>query len=315
MTWLLENGMNEKNINLSIDIQGLKLKNPVIAASGTYGFGREYAEYVDLNDWGGISVKGLTLEERIGNPPPRTVETPSGMLNAIGLQNPGVHAFIQNELPFLRRFDTAVIANVAGNTAEEYATMARILDKADIDAIELNLSCPNVKKGCMAFGSTPEGIFQVVKDVRRETRKPLIVKLTPNVTDITEPAIAAQEAGADILSLINTLLGMVIDIHTRKPVLANNTGGLSGPAVRPVAVRMVYQVAQAVSIPVIGMGGITSGKDAIEFILAGASAVMVGTWNFADPACVKKITEEIKAYMIRYDISDLKELVGKVEIY
>ncbi|HBN85358.1 MAG TPA: dihydroorotate dehydrogenase [Clostridiales bacterium] len=307
--------MQTNEVNLSVDLKCFKMKNPVVAASGTYGFGREYAEYVDLNAWGGISVKGLTLEERAGNPPPRTVETPSGMLNSVGLQNPGIQAFLQNELPFLRQFDTVIIANVAGNTVEEYVEMARILNKTDIDVIELNMSCPNVKKGCMAFGSTPDGISQVVNAVRHTTDKPVMVKLTPNVTDIAELALAAQKAGADALSLINTLLGMVIDVNTRRPVLANNTGGLSGPAIRPVAVRMVYQVAQAVDIPVIGMGGITSGRDVIEFILAGASSVMVGTWNFTDPMCIEKILDYIKQYMIRHNVSDLKELIGKVEIY
>lgn len=307
--------MQNNEVNLSVDLKCLKMKNPLIAASGTYGFGREYSEYVDLNMWGGISVKGLTLKERAGNPPPRTVETPSGMLNSVGLQNPGVQAFIQKELPFLRQYEPLIIANAAGNTVEEYAEMARILDKTDIGAIELNMSCPNVRHGCMAFGSTPEGIAEVVKTVRKTTDKPLIVKLTPNVTDITGLALAAQKAGADAVSLINTLLGMVIDIHTKRPVLANNTGGLSGPAIRPVAVRMVYEVAKTVDIPVIGMGGITSGKDVIEFLLAGASSVMIGTWNFVDPLCIEKILSDIKQYMIKYRISDLKELIGKVEIY
>lgn len=310
-----ETGLKTHDVNLSVDLTCFKMKNPLIAASGTYGFGREYADYVDLSAWGGISVKGLTKEERAGNPPTRTVETPSGMLNSVGLQNPGVEAFIKNEIPFLRKYDTTLIVNVAGNTVEEYVEMAHILNRADIDVLELNMSCPNVKKGCMAFGSTPDGISQVVGAVRKMTDKPLMVKLTPNVADIAELAIAAQKAGADAVSLINTLLGMVINVETRRPVLANNTGGLSGPAIRPVAVRMVYQVAQAVDIPVIGMGGITSGRDVIEFLLAGASFVMIGTWNFVDPMCIEKIPEEIKEYMIRHNVSDVKELIGKVEIY
>ncbi|MCX7843405.1 MAG: dihydroorotate dehydrogenase, partial [Clostridia bacterium] len=244
-------------MNLSIEIAGIKFKNPVIAASGTFGFGREYSQYIDLNGLGGISVKGLTLKPRQGNRPPRIAETPGGILNSVGLQNPGVEAFVRDEIPFLRQYDTKIIANIAGNTIEEYCEMAEILGSADIDAIELNVSCPNVKAGCVAFGNSTSGITEITKRVKERCKQPLIVKLTPNVTDIKEIALAAEAAGADALSLINTILGMAIDIHKRRPILANNMGGLSGPAVKPVAVRMVYEAAKTVKIPVIGMGGIS----------------------------------------------------------
>lgn len=298
------------NINMSVEIAGVRLKNPVLAASGTFGFGREYSEYFDLSLLGGISVKGLTLKPRKGNPPPRIAETPSGILNSVGLQNPGVHYFIENEIPFLRKYDTAIIANASGNTVEEYEQMVEILSDADIDAIELNLSCPNVKEGCMSFGSTAEGIVNVVKRVKKYAKKPLIVKLTPNVTDIVEIAKAAEDSGADALSLINTLLGMAIDAKTRKPILKNITGGLSGPAIKPVALRMVYQVAQNVKIPVIGMGGISNGIDAVEFLLAGASAVMVGTAGLVNPYAWIETVKGIEEYMKETNISDVKELIG-----
>ncbi len=298
------------NINMSVEIAGVRLKNPVLAASGTFGFGREYSEYFDLSLLGGISVKGLTLKPRKGNPPPRIAETPSGILNSVGLQNPGVHYFIENEIPFLRKYDTAIIANASGNTVEEYEQMVEMLSDADIDAIELNLSCPNVKEGCMSFGSTAEGIVNVVKRVKKYAKKPLIVKLTPNVTDIVEIAKAAEDSGADALSLINTLLGMAIDAKTRKPILKNITGGLSGPAIKPVALRMVYQVAQNVKIPVIGMGGISNGTDAVEFLLAGASAVMVGTAGLVNPYAWIETVKGIEEYMKETNISDVKELIG-----
>lgn len=301
-------------INLSMDIAGLKLNNPVIAASGTYGFGREYSEFMDLNKLGGISVKGLTLEPRQGNKPPRIAETPAGILNSVGLQNPGVRKFIEKEIPFLRKFNTAIIANVAGNSLEDYIKMAEILSDADIDAIELNVSCPNVKKGCMAFGSTTAGITEITSNVKKHCKQPLIVKLTPNVTDIKEIAIAAEAAGADSISLINTLLGMAIDIHKRKPILANNMGGLSGPAVKPVAVRMVYEAAKSVKIPVIGMGGISNAEDAIEFLLAGASAVMVGTANFVNPAVCEEIVTGIEKYMETYKYTSLDQIVGALTL-
>jgi dihydroorotate dehydrogenase (NAD+) catalytic subunit len=302
------------NVDMSIDIAGLRLKNPVIAASGTFGFGRAHAEYIDLNRLGGISVKGLTLKPREGNKPPRIAETSSGILNSVGLQNPGVYAFIKDEIPFLRRYDTLIIANIAGNTVEDYCEMADILSDEDVDAIELNVSCPNVKEGCAAFGSTPSGIYSVTSQVRKHCKKPLIVKLTPNVTDISEIALSAEAAGADAVSLINTLLGMAIDINTRKPVLSNITGGLSGPAVKPVALRMVYEVHRTVKIPIIGMGGIFSGEDAIEFMLAGADAIMVGTAGLVYPDACIRILEGIESYLNKNNYSSAAELTGRLEV-
>lgn len=299
-------------IDTGVEIGGLKLKNPVIAASGTFGFGKEYAEFIDLNKIGGISVKGLTLEPRAGNPPPRIAETPAGVLNSVGLQNPGVFEFIKEDIPFLRRFDTKIIANVAGNTISDYLRMVEILNDADIDAIELNVSCPNVKKGCAAFGSSKEGVAEITGSVRKLTRKPLIVKLTPNVSNIAEIAKAAEDSGADAVSLINTILGMAIDIHSKRPILANNFGGLSGPAVKPVALRMVYEVSQRVNIPVVGMGGIIAGDDAIEFLLAGAHAVMVGTANFINPVACLEILDGIVNYMERYNLGQISDIVGKL---
>ena len=297
-------------MDLTVNIAGLNFKNPVIAASGTFGFGREYADYFDLNRLGGISVKGLTLEPRRGNDPPRIAETPGGILNSVGLQNPGVHAFIRDEIPFLRKYDLVVIANVAGNSIEDYCKMAEILSDADIDAIELNVSCPNVREGCLLFGSSARGVMEVTGAVRKLCKKPLIVKLTPNVTDIVEIAKAAEAAGADCISLINTILGMAIDIEKRKPVLANVFGGLSGPAVKPVAVRMVYQVSKEVKVPVIGMGGISNGEDAVEFLLAGASAVMVGTAGFVNPGVWVETIEGIKRYMKKHNFQKVTELTG-----
>lgn len=302
------------DIDLSVDICGIRLKNPVIAASGTFGFGREHAGYMDLNKIGGISVKGLTLRPREGNKPPRVAETPAGMLNSVGLQNPGVGYFIENEIRFLRQYSAAIIANIAGNTIEDYCEMSEILSDADIDAIELNVSCPNVKAGCVAFGNTPESIYDITSQVRKHCRKPLIVKLTPNVTSISDIAAAAEAAGADAVSLINTLLGMAIDIETRRPVLANNTGGLSGPAVKPIAVRMVHEVYKTVKIPVIGMGGIFNGNDAVEFLLAGASAVMVGTANLIYPDACIKVCEGIEQYMRRHGFSSVADITGKLEL-
>lgn len=298
------------SINLKVNIGGLELKNPVMAASGSFGFGREYSRYFDLNRLGGIAVKGLTPLPRKGNPPPRIAETPSGILNSVGLQNPGVHTFIEKEIPFLRGFDTAIIANASGNTIEEYESMVEILSNADVDAIELNLSCPNVKEGCLSFGSSAKGVNAVVSRVRKFAKKPLIVKLTPNVTDITEIAKAAEEGGADSVSLINTLLGMAIDVKCRKPILGNITGGLSGPAVKPIALRMVYQVSKAVKIPIIGMGGISNGTDAIEFLLAGASAIMIGTAGFMNPMAWVETIEGIEAYMKENRVASVTELIG-----
>ena len=299
-----------RKINMAVSFAGINLKNPVIAASGTFGFGREYSQYFDIGRLGGIAVKGLTLLPRKGNPPPRIAETPSGILNSVGLQNPGVHAFIKDEIPFIRKYNTAIIANASGNTVEDYEKITEILSDSDIDAIELNLSCPNVKEGCMSFGSTPQGVKKVVERVKKVAKKPLIVKLTPNVTDIVEIALAAQDAGADAVSLINTLLGMAIDAKTRRPILANITGGLSGPAVKPVALRMVYQVSKAVKISVIGMGGISNGQDAVEFLLAGATAVMVGTAGFVNPYAWVETIDGIEAYMLENGVDDVNELIG-----
>ncbi len=300
-------------IDMNVELAGLKLKNPVVTASGTFGFGREYADFYDLSKLGGIVVKGLTLEPREGNKPPRIAETPAGILNSVGLQNPGVKYFIEKELPFLRSYDVAVIANIAGNTVEEYCRMTDILGK-HADAIELNISCPNVKEGGVAFGTKCDSVYNITRRVREYCQVPLIVKLSPNVTDIREIAAAAQEGGADALSLINTLLGMAIDIKTRKPVLANVVGGLSGPAVKPVAVRMVWQVAQAVDIPVIGMGGISSWQDAVEFILAGADAVSIGTANFTNPYAPLEIVTGIEEYLIKNNFGSIHELKGKIEL-
>lgn len=298
-------------IDMKVNIAGIRMKNPVMTASGTYGFGREYAKFYDLSKLGGIVVKGLTLEPREGNKPPRIAETPAGILNSVGLQNPGVDYFLKEELPFLRQYDTAVIANIAGNTVEEYCRMTEKLGDR-VDGIELNISCPNVKEGGVAFGTKCDSVYNITRKVKDYCRVPLIVKLSPNVTDIREIAAAAEEGGADALSLINTLLGMAIDIHARRPVLANVVGGLSGPAVKPVAVRMVWQVAQTVKIPVIGMGGISSWQDAVEFILAGADAVSVGTANFVDPYAPLVILEGLEQYMKRYRFDSIKAFKGSI---
>lgn len=301
-------------MNTEINFAGIKMKNPVTVASGTFGYGREYNQFFDLSKLGGIITKGTSLKERPGNKSPRICETPSGMLNSIGLQNPGVDFFAENDLPWLRKFNTAIIVNACGSTIDEYVELCKILNTLDIDGVELNLSCPNVKAGCLAFGTTPEGVKEVTKKVKSVLDKPLIVKLTPNVTDIASIAKAAEEAGADGVSLINTLLGMVIDIDKKRPVLANNTGGLSGPAVKPVAVRMVYQVSQAVNIPILGMGGIVSGEDAVEFMLAGASAVSIGSGNFIDPYTSVNTVEGIEKYMKKYNIEKVADIIGKVEM-
>jgi len=307
-----------EDLRMGVNICGIDFKNPVIAASGTFGFGREYAEYIDLGQLGGISVKGLTLEPRLGNKSPRSAETPAGMLNSVGLQNPGVEAFIENELPFLRQFrdeKLRIVANVAGSRTEDYAEMVKLLSETEVDAIELNVSCPNVKDGGITFGTSIEAISEVVGAVRPLCRKPLIVKLTPNVTDIAVIARAARDAGADALSLINTLTGMKIDVYTQRPVLRNNTGGLSGPAVKPIAVRMVWEAANAVDIPIIGMGGITSGEDAVEFLLAGACAVMVGTANFIYPDACIRVLSGISEYMEKTGVKRVRDLVGKVKMW
>ncbi len=301
-------------MNTSVNLAGIKMKNPVTVASGTFGYGREFEEFIDLNRLGGICTKGTSLKPRAGNKPPRVYETPAGMLNAIGLQNPGVEYFMNNDLPYLKKFDTAIIVNACGSTIEEYVELAKVLNTLDIDGVELNLSCPNVKAGCLAFGTTYEGVKEVTSQVRKVLDKPLIVKLTPNVTDITMPAKGAEDAGADGVSLINTLLGMSIDIHTRRPHLANNTGGLSGPCVKPVGVRMVYQVAKSVTIPILGLGGIVTASDAIEYMLAGASAVSIGTGNFIAPDVAIKVVDGIEDYMKKYNIQDINEIVGTVQM-
>ncbi|MGE5809346.1 MAG: dihydroorotate dehydrogenase, partial [Nitrospirota bacterium] len=285
--------------DLSIDFAGIRLKNPVLTASGTFGYGEEFAEFVDLNRLGGVIVKGISLKPIQGNPPPRIWETPSGMLNAIGLENPGVDVFLRDKLPFLRRFDTAVIVNIFGYSMEEYVGVAERLDGVSgVAGLEVNISCPNVKAGGIAFGSDVQASRALLSAVRRATKLPVIAKLSPNVTDVTGFAAAARDAGCDGLSLINTLLGMAIDVRCRRPRLANCTGGLSGPAIRPVAVRMVWQAAKAVKLPIIGMGGIVTGEDALEFILAGASAVAVGTANFMNPRATLEVLSGIEALMI-----------------
>lgn len=302
-------------MNTKVDLAGIKMKNPITVASGTFGYGREYAELIDLNKLGGIITKGTSLKARPGNKPPRVCETSAGMLNSIGLQNPGVDYFAEYDLPFLKQFDTAIIVNACGSTIEDYVELAKVLNTLDIDGVELNLSCPNVKAGCLAFGTTYEGVKEVTGAVRKVlTSKPLIVKLTPNVTDITVPAKGVEDAGAEGVSLINTLLGMSIDIHTKRPRLANNTGGLSGPAIKPVGVRMVYQVAQAVKIPVLGMGGIVSGEDAIEYMLAGATAVSIGAGNFMSPEVSIKAVEGVQNYMTQHNIEDINTIIGAVQM-
>lgn len=302
-------------INAQVHIGGgLTIKNPVMTASGTYGYGLEYADFVDLNRLGGIVVKGTTLHPRQGNPYPRMAETPSGMLNAVGLQNKGVEHFCHDTYPRLMHLDTAVLVNVSGSTVEDYvATAERIAELDHIPGIELNISCPNVKEGGMAFGVTCAGAAEVVSAVRAVYPKTLMVKLSPNVTDITEIARAVEASGADSLSMINTLLGMAIDAERRRPILSTITGGLSGPAVKPVALRMVWQTARAVSIPIIGMGGIATATDAVEFLLAGASAIQVGTYNFVDPAATIHILEGIQDYMQRHRVSDIRDLIGGLQ--
>lgn len=295
--------------DLSIQIAGVEMKNPVMTASGTFGSGREYGEYVDLNRLGAVVVKGIASTPWKGNSAPRVAETYGGMLNSVGLQNPGVRAFMEKDIPFLRRYDTKIIVNVCGKTLEEYCDVVERLQDADIDLLELNISCPNVKEGGVSFGTDPHMVELVTREVKRYARQPLIVKLTPNVTDIVTIAKAAEAGGADGISLINTLLGMAIDIHRRKPILANIVGGLSGPAIKPVALRMVYQVAKAVKLPIIGMGGIMNAEDALEFMMAGATAVAVGTANFINPRVTIDILEGIEGYL-RESKEELEALRG-----
>jgi dihydroorotate dehydrogenase (NAD+) catalytic subunit len=299
---------------MEVKLGNLSLKNPVIAASGTFGFGREYGDYLDLNKLGGISLKGMTLEPRQGNKTPRTAETPYGMLNSVGLQNPGVQRFMDKELPYLENLDTTIIANIAGNSIDEYCQMAKILDNTNVDILEVNISCPNVKEGGVHFGTDPNMVYQVTKSIKQSTNKHIMVKLSPNVTDIVEIAKAAEAGGADSISLINTLLGMAVDIENKKPILANIMGGLSGPAIKPVALRMVYQVAGAVNIPVVGMGGITNYKDALEFLMVGARAVQIGTQNFINPSASVDIIDGMESYLNDKGFSDVNEFIGSLII-
>lgn len=300
-------------INTSVNIAGVELKNPVMTASGTFGSGAEYSEFVDLSRLGAVVTKGVANVPWPGNPTPRVAEVYGGMLNAIGLQNPGIDVFAKRDIPFLRQYDTKIIVNVCGKSTEDYCEVVERLAEEDVDMLEINISCPNVKEGGIAFGQNPKAVEDITRAVKRVAKQPVIMKLSPNVTDITETAKAAEAGGADALSLINTLTGMKIDIHRRSFVLSNKTGGMSGPAVKPVAVRMVYQVANAVKLPIIGMGGITNAEDALEFILAGATAVSVGTANFMDPMTTVKVAEGIEEYMRKYQIADIKELIGAVK--
>jgi dihydroorotate dehydrogenase (NAD+) catalytic subunit len=301
-------------MDLTVQIGTLTLKNPIIAASGCFGYGVEYADIVDLATLGGIAVKGLFLAEREGHPAPRIVETPAGMLNAIGLQGIGVHRFVEEKLPELRARRAIVIVNICGTTLEEYVDVARVLSDADgVAALELNISCPNIKEGGITFGCSLTGTFDVVSAVRKVTRLPIFPKLTPNVTDVASFAVAAQEAGADAISLVNTFLAMVIDVETRRPKISNIVGGLSGPAIRPIAVRMVYECRQKVKIPILGMGGIADARDVLEFLIAGASAVQVGTANFVDPFIWQKLLDGIREYMERHQIARIADLVGTLD--
>ena len=300
--------------DMRVNFCGVELKNPITTASGTFGFGHEYGEFYDLGELGGIGVKGLTPTERLGNPAPRIAETPMGILNCVGLQNPGIDRLIAEQIPYLRQFDTKIIANVSGSSVEEYAEMIEKISDSDVDLIEMNISCPNVKCGGMTFGTQPAMVEEVVSEAKRYAKKPLIVKLSPNVTDIAEIARAAVGAGADALSLINTLLGMRIDIETRRPILSNIMGGLSGPAVFPVAVRMVYQVHQAVDVPIIGMGGIRTGRDAAEMMMAGASAVAVGTACFADPMTPVRCAKELEEFCDSHGVHSVTELTGALQV-
>ena len=300
-------------MNTEITIAGVTFQNPVMTASGTFGSGMEYGEFVDLNRLGAVVTKGVANVPWEGNKTPRVAEVYGGMLNAIGLQNPGIDVFLERDIPFLKKFDTKIIVNVCGKTVEDYLEVVERLGEAPVDMLEINVSCPNVKEGAIAFGQKADCLYDITKQIKRVAKQPVIMKLSPNVTDIGEMARAAEAAGADGVSLINTLTGMKIDIHKRRFVLANKTGGMSGPAIKPVAVRMVYQAAHAVKIPVIGMGGIATAEDAIEFLLAGASAAAVGAMNFVNPYATIEIIEGIEAYMKQYGIKDLSELIGAVE--
>ncbi len=299
-------------MNTSVNLCGVTLKNPVMTASGTFGSGEEFSEFVDLNKLGAVVTKGVANVPWQGNPTPRVAEVYGGMLNAVGLQNPGIELFCKRDIPFLKNYDTRIIVNVCGRSTQDYCEVVERLADEPVDMLEINISCPNVKEGGIAFGQDPKAVEAITKEVKKYAKQPVIMKLSPNVTDITEMALAAEAGGADALSLINTITGMKIDINRRCFVLANKTGGMSGPAIHPVAVRMVYQTAQKVSVPIIGMGGIASAEDAIEMILAGATAVSIGTANFADPKISEKVVAGIEAYMKKYQVEDIKELVGAV---
>lgn len=299
-------------MNMSVELAGVTLKNPVMTASGTFGSGEEFSEFVDLNRLGAVVTKGVANIPWEGNATPRVAEVYGGMLNAIGLQNPGIDLFIKRDIPFLKQYDTKIIVNVCGKSAADYCEVVDRLSDQPVDLLEINISCPNVKEGGIAFGQDPKSVEQITKEVKKYAAQPVIMKLSPNVTDITEMAKAAEAGGADVLSLINTLTGMKIDIHKRKFALANKTGGLSGPAIHPVAVRMVYQTAQAVKLPIIGMGGIATAEDAIEMMLAGATAVSVGTANFHNPAVTEEIIAGMEAYLKEQNMEDIRELIGAV---
>ena len=301
--------------DLHVNVAGVAFSNPLIAASGTFGFGREYAEFYPLSALGGISSKGITVKARPGNPAPRIAEAPGGMLNAVGLQNPGVDHFIREDLPWLREQGTRIIANIAGNTPEDYCAMAEKLNDTDVDMIELNISCPNVKQGGVQFGTTCAGVSGITKAVRAHCKKPLMVKLSPNVTDISEMALAAESEGADAISMINTLTGMRIDIRTRRPIIHNNTGGFSGPALLPIAVRMVWQTYRKVKIPIVGLGGISTWQDAVEMLLAGATALQIGTVLFTDPYAPVKIAEGLAKFMDENGVQSVSELTGAVQAW
>ncbi|MBO5210099.1 MAG: dihydroorotate dehydrogenase [Lachnospiraceae bacterium] len=300
-------------MNTKVTIAGVTFKNPVMTASGTFGSGMEYGEFVDLNKLGAVVTKGVANVPWPGNPTPRVAEVYGGMLNAIGLQNPGIDVFAQRDIPFLKKYDTKIIVNVCGKTVEDYLEVVERLGDEPVDMLEINVSCPNVKEGAIAFGQKADCLYDITSQIKKKAKQPIIMKLSPNVTDITEMAKAAEAAGADALSMINTLTGMKIDIDRRKFVLANKTGGMSGPALKPIAVRMVYQTAQAVNIPIIGMGGIATAEDAIEFLLAGATAVAVGAMNFVNPYATVEVVEGIEAYMKKYGVEDINELIGAVE--
>jgi len=307
--------MNSKKPQMRVDIGGIEIKNPVMTASGTFGYASEFEELIDLNRLGAIVVKGLSLEPSRGNPPPRIVETPCGMLNAIGLENVGLAAFVKDKLPFLRRLETPVFVNVYGKSTKEYAELvARLEDIDGVSGIEVNISCPNVKSGGMAFGAYPESAAEVVRAIRKQTAKPLMVKLSPNVTDIAEIAKSVEAEGADSISLINTITGMAIDIETRRPKIANITGGLSGPAIKPVALRMVWQVAQSVNVPVVGIGGIMTAKDALEFLIAGAVAVQIGTANFINPHTTTDVIDGIETFLMERNISDIADIIATLKL-